>query len=72
LHACRSTLEDPPTGDDLREGLVAIVSVKLPEPAFNNQTKEKLLNPEIESFVATAVGEKLEQWLEERVPSSNS
>jgi DNA gyrase subunit B len=57
---------DPtPTGDDLREGLVAVVSVKLPEPAFNNQTKEKLLNPEIESFVATAVGEKLEQWLEE-------
>jgi DNA gyrase subunit B len=57
---------DPtPTGEDLREGLVAIVSVKLPNPAFNNQPKERLLNPEVESFVATAVSEKLEQWLEE-------
>src|SRR5262249_50544591 len=45
--------KDPvPTGEDLREGLVAIVSVKLPSPAFNNQPKEKLLNPEIETFVS--------------------
>ncbi|MHC4305013.1 MAG: DNA topoisomerase IV subunit B, partial [Planctomycetota bacterium] len=34
-----------PTGDDLREGLTAIISIKIPEPQFNNQTKEKLLNP---------------------------
>jgi len=58
--------KDPtPTGEDLREGLVAIVSVKLPNPAFNNQPKEKLLNPEIEKFVSDAVGEQLENWLEE-------
>ncbi len=58
--------KDPvPTGEDLREGLVAIVSVKLPQPAFNNQPKEKLLNPEVEGFVAAAVGEQLEAWLEE-------
>ena len=58
--------KDPaPTGDDLREGLVAIVSVKLPEPAFNNQPKEKLLNPEIESFVSQSVSEALDAWLEE-------
>ncbi|MFN0131692.1 MAG: DNA gyrase subunit B [Phycisphaerales bacterium] len=57
---------DPvPTGEDLREGLVAIVSVKLPNPAFNNQPKEKLLNPEIEDFVSGAVGESLKAWLEE-------
>ncbi len=58
--------KDPaPTGEDLREGLVAIVSVKLPNPTFNNQPKEKLLNPEIEAFVSQAVGEALESWLEE-------
>jgi DNA gyrase subunit B len=58
--------KDPvPTGEDLREGLVAIVSVKLPEPAFNNQPKEKLLNPEIEGFVSQAVAEALDAWLEE-------
>ena len=58
--------KDPtPTGEDLREGLVAIVSVKLPNPAFNNQPKERLLSPEIEPFVSQAVGEKLEQWLGE-------
>ncbi|MCE2883650.1 MAG: DNA gyrase subunit B [Planctomycetaceae bacterium] len=54
-----------PSGDDLREGLVTVVSVKLPNPQFNNQTKEKLLNPEIEGFVSNAIGEKLGAWLEE-------
>ncbi|MDX2118561.1 MAG: DNA gyrase subunit B [Planctomycetota bacterium] len=58
--------KDPvPTGEDLREGLVAIVSVKLPNPTFNNQPKEKLLNPEIEAFVSAAVGEAFENWMEE-------
>jgi DNA gyrase subunit B len=57
---------DPvPTGEDLREGLVCIVSVKLPNPTFNNQPKEKLLNPEIEGFVSSAVSETLETWMEE-------
>ena len=54
-----------PTGDDLREGLIAVVSVKLPDPAFNNQPKERLLNPEIEGFVSSAVTEALTNWLEE-------
>jgi len=58
--------KDPvPTGEDLREGLIAIVSVKLRDPTFNNQPKEKLLNPEVESIVAAAVSEALESWLEE-------
>src|SRR5690606_4316014 len=58
--------KDPvPTGEDLREGLTAIVSVKLPDPVFNNQPKEKLLNAEIESFVGSAVAEALSTWLEE-------
>ncbi len=58
--------KDPvPSGEDLREGLVAIVSVKLPNPTFNNQPKEKLLNPEIEGFVSSVMGEGLDRWLEE-------
>ncbi|MFT5422998.1 MAG: DNA gyrase subunit B [Phycisphaerales bacterium] len=58
--------KDPvPTGEDLREGLIAIVSVKLPEPAFNNQPKEKLLNPEVEGYVSSAVSDALENWLQE-------
>jgi DNA gyrase subunit B len=58
--------KDPvPTGEDLREGLIAIVSVKLPNPTFNNQPKERLLNPEVESFVSSAVSEGLDRWLEE-------
>jgi DNA gyrase subunit B len=54
-----------PSGDDLREGMVAVLSVKLPEPQFESQTKDKLLNPEIESFVITAMTEKFGQFLEE-------
>jgi len=58
--------KDPtPSGEDLREGLIAIISVKLPNPTFNNQPKEKLLNPEIEGFVSAVVNEGLERWLEE-------
>ena len=53
-----------PSGDDLREGLTAVVSVKLPNPQFNNQTKEKLLNEEIESFVSSVVIEEFTAWLD--------
>jgi DNA gyrase subunit B len=57
---------DPtPSGEDLREGLVAVVSVKLPNPTFNNQPKERLLNPEVEGFVAATVNAGLDAWLEE-------
>ncbi|MHC4767010.1 MAG: DNA gyrase subunit B, partial [Planctomycetota bacterium] len=54
-----------PSGDDLREGLTAIVSIKIPEPQFNNQTKEKLLNPEAEKVVAAAMADQLWAWLEQ-------
>ncbi len=54
-----------PSGDDLREGLIAVISVKIPEPSFESQTKDKLLNPEVEGFVSSAVSEKLGSFLEE-------
>src|SRR3989440_4843439 len=54
-----------PTGDDLREGLVAVLSIKIPEPSFESQTKDKLLNVEVEGFVQSAVSEKLGSFLEE-------
>jgi len=54
-----------PTGEDLREGLTAVISVKVPEPQFEAQTKVRLMNPEVGSFVEQTVNEKLAQWLEE-------
>jgi DNA gyrase subunit B len=53
------------TGDDVREGLVAVISVKLPEPQFEGQTKTRLGNAEVAGQVQTVVGETLGQYLEE-------
>jgi len=52
------------TGDDVREGLTAVVSVKLREPQFEGQTKTKLGNTEAKVFVQKIVGERLSNWLE--------
>ena len=57
--------QQPPTGDDWREGLTAVISVRLPNPQFEAQTKVRLMNPEIGSFVETAVNDLLGQFLEE-------
>jgi DNA gyrase subunit B len=52
------------TGDDVREGLVAVISVKVPEPRFEGQTKTKLSNGEVDGIVQKIVGEKLKFFLE--------
>lgn len=56
---------DKITGEDMREGLTAIISVKLPNPQFEGQTKAKLGNAEVRGIVEDVVGEGLEFWLEE-------
>jgi DNA gyrase subunit B len=53
------------TGEDVREGLVAVISVKLPEPQFEGQTKAKLGNPEARTIVENVVNSKLSSYLEE-------
>jgi DNA gyrase subunit B len=53
------------TGEDVREGLTAIISVKLPEPQFEGQTKHKLGNTEVRSAVETVVNDALSQYFEE-------
>ncbi len=54
------------SGDDVREGLVAVISVKLGEPQFEGQTKTKLGNKEVDGQVQQVLGEALQQYLEER------
>jgi DNA gyrase subunit B len=58
-------LKEAPSGDDAREGLVAVISVKLPNPAFDSQPKHKLINPEVKGVVEGIVSDKLAIYLEE-------
>lgn len=60
------------TGDDTREGLTAIVSVKVPDPQFESQTKVKLMNPEVQTYVQQVVNEHFGEFLEKDPTSARA
>jgi DNA gyrase subunit B len=61
-----------PTGDDIREGLTAVISVRVPHPQFEGQTKTKLGNGEVEGIINSAVGDFLSKYLEEHPKSAKA
>ena len=61
-----------PTGDDFREGLTAVISVRVPHPQFEGQTKTKLGNGEVDGIITSGVGEALNKYLEEQSQGSTS
>jgi DNA gyrase subunit B len=69
---CGLLKDKPLSGEDFREGLACVISVRLPDPKFESQTKVKLANRDIQGIVDSLVGEKLGQYLEENPNTAKS